>query len=403
MTINMNQYTLFDTALRYPEPDPIDIHLYLQQITKISTIPRQYPGDIVFCDSIRFGDTTSTDIVTEKRIASYPRLKTGPDDIQKMYQLKCLNGLIKHNRQEQAMRIEQAIKHNFINYLIHMPMIITDIQWIFKYACIYGNMQVLHWVYALLETHQDRIEKTGDTFYNVQDEQRNYCFQIISWNMGLCEAHLYHHQNVIEEMVKRGADHWEGALEYACLRFENMELVKALIKNHNIKYGGGESGNDIVGCACSTGNMDLVLLVKHLLSDDNVDLLKEACEGGNKDIIQLFIHGNVNNGLVACREHKKLDIAEWMVSLGATDFDSLLSGACKYNNLMMVQYAVEHGAKQFYLPFHVACAYGYLDIVKYLFPLCDKYDLHRGLMTALEKTQEKCALYLIQEGVQLYM
>ena len=147
----------------------------------------------------------------------------------------------------------------------------------------------------------------------------------------------------------------------------HCETISQMIEDGTIHINySNEAQRTILCCACGYGNLEMVnLLLDHgadvnLADINGVTPLRQAVKNGYTEIVKLLLEhkANINCSvfgdtlmhIATCRGDGYLEIVKLLVEYGAAinTFDyyrrTPLSNACKYKNLKMVKFLIEHGA-----------------------------------------------------------
>jgi len=216
----------------------------------------------------------------------------------------------------------------------------------------------------------------------------------------------------------------------------NVDLVKYLLeKGANLKLKGGTRNDKPLHNACYYGNINVV---KYLVEEKglhvktkgnrNNTLLDIAYSTGNVDMVKyieskgerLSLHNLTEKVIYTPKIYKSLDMVKYLVEKYQVNMEATniynktpFHIACQYGTLNVVKYLVEEGvnieARNIYnnTPFHMACQEGNLDVVKYLVEEKGLNVETRGfrnytpLQFAYIKGCYKVVEYLVEQGANI--
>lgn len=242
-----------------------------------------------------------------------------------------------------------------------------DICHIFTLACRYNHPEVAEWICEVDENESNEInnidmsETFMDSIYNENTKisnwiQEKYNFSIDFEDVEMACSYIASSETLkwFYETFKYKYDIFDIVLKRACY-LENLDFVKYLRKN-NSRY---TDNSDY--CYPIGKNLDDIIWVYETVGEDSFknylgEYFEKACKNGN------------------------FDVAVWIydISIGVLTLERYISDATCSGNLNLVSWLCETHCKNYGLilagviteSFNDACAYGYIDIAKYIF---DKY------------------------------
>ena len=149
------------------------------------------------------------------------------------------------------------------------------------------------------------------------------------------------------------------------LGFKNRrQLVALLIKkdtNKCLDLGCG------LAWACYGGHRDLAQFMIDLGADEWNRGLESACEGGHHEIVQWMMdlgatHWNLGLCGACCGGHR--DLAQWMIDMGARNWDHGLKFACLGGHQEMARWMIELGARDWDNGLLGACWGGHQELAQ---------------------------------------
>lgn len=222
----------------------------------------------------------------------------------------------------------------------------------FKIAAAKGNLEVLK-----------LLVSDGETAYN-------------AGALSACEANTI---SVLDFFIEKGADMFGNCLELAC-GHNNYEMVKLLLANEKNDFDRGmiascKNGNmeifklffkinlnkkiktyssktkgDAACIACQYGHIDIV---KYLIDQDVkvfTKLFNISCLYGHFELVKYLYSSfpekvNIDTGLEnACQKEDNVNIIDFLVDIGVTDYDESFKIAAKHNNTKNVKLLLSKGA-----------------------------------------------------------
>ena len=112
--------------------------------------------------------------------------------------------------------------------------------------------------------------------------------------------------------------------------------------------------------ACRGGHIQLVeLLIKKGANYNTSSAIYFASVGGNIEIVKLLINKGANDfnwGLAGACENDNIEIAKLMIENGAKDFDWVLRCACNTGRIESAKMMIEYGANDWNGGLYWACA-----------------------------------------------
>lgn len=122
-----------------------------------------------------------------------------------------------------------------------------------------------------------------------------------------------------------------------------------------------------LGAACYTANLEIIDYIIKLGASDFRLGLQKACKGGHMEIVKKMRKlgaCNYNKGLVMSCIGDHIEIAELMIECGAKNLDYALEYACEYNRIELVKFLFQKGAKFTSHTLNKACMGNNINIVK---------------------------------------
>jgi ankyrin repeat protein len=179
------------------------------------------------------------------------------------------------------------------------------------------------------------------------------------------------HMDIVQEMIRRGAKTFNKAMIEAA-RGGHLDIVQEMIRRGAIRHPtfGITNVTYAMAEAASGGHMDIVQeMIRHGGSriTDFTEAMANAAEGGHMDIVQEMI---------------RLGAAA-----GYNDFNATMISAARGGHMNIVQEMLKHGANNFTKVMDVAAQEGHMDIVQEMIQkVKQSYDRkHRG--TILKKME----------------
>lgn len=177
------------------------------------------------------------------------------------------------------------------------------------------------------------------------------CIDIEGAYFGIRVACAYGHIDIVKLMINNGAKIFNICLEIAC-RSGHMDIIKLMIE-----YGANNWDMALIG-ACQGGNIDIVKFISELKLEDfdstkssksSVPIASFYIGGTNVDTMDVINYSKRtwNDGLIAACEHGHVDIAEYMISLGADNISDGFLSACQSGHVDVVKLMVKYGATLF--------------------------------------------------------
>lgn len=203
-----------------------------------------------------------------------------------------------------------------IDYNIHS----TDWPYVFEYACRVGNLAIINLVLLNIRT------------YNIDRWQ---CRSFLDHGLrGACSGGSI---DIINCLIKNGADEWNGGLYGAC-QGGHYNIINLMIK-----YG-AKNWNDGLYGACYGGRIDIVKLMITKGANKWTKGLWNACSGGH------------------------IEIANFMIEKGAYHLQDALIYACQNKHIHIVKLLIEKGVNDwgFSVGLQIALNSGYVNIVQLL-------------------------------------
>lgn len=168
------------------------------------------------------------------------------------------------------------------------------------------------------------------------------------FNNILCYGADVNNKEIIDLMIDLGANFFDGGLKFAC-KNNNETLIDFFIEKKANLQDGFEG-------ACMGGHLDLAKKIygTGLIEYDEFlfEEMSLACEYGHKNIVDFLIEIHTNYaiydyGLEGACKGNNMEMVEYMIKCGTTNFDYGLKGACDGNNIEMAKLMIEYGANDF--------------------------------------------------------
>ncbi len=172
------------------------------------------------------------------------------------------------------------------------------------------------------------------------------------------------HRDVVEIMLER-------AILEAKDPLENLSRREQFIKGFNPKNARRPIvfKNEILVHATRGGHRDIVEWILTLGANDYDSALDVAATEGRRDMVELLIENgasDLNNALVMAAANGHRDIVELLIEKDAKDFNRALTNAAKNGHRDIVELLIESGADDYDLALLYAAGNGYQDIVELL-------------------------------------
>jgi ankyrin repeat protein len=156
-----------------------------------------------------------------------------------------------------------------------------------------------------------------------------------------------------------------NAVIKAC-KYKNWNIVEFLMDHKPYYFA------DIFEHICGSGNIDLFNRVrsKILKLHNAKSYLYIACKNGHPEIVKLLIQyvtqKNIMKGYAYAYENNHIQICDYFSSIGIINWHSHFLGACRTNDIKLLELSLQHGVSDIKVGFIIACTEGSLDIVKLL-------------------------------------
>lgn len=148
-------------------------------------------------------------------------------------------------------------------------------------------------------------------------------------NEGFISACIAGHKKLIKKLIKRGANKFNKGLLIAAAK-NNLELLNFFIGK------GANELNGAFGMGCYHGSGSIIAnLIVMLRGTDILDYnfgLKKACAGGHLEIARFLIDigaTNINGCFFDACKSENLDLVILLIKAGASDFNAGLQGAAE--------------------------------------------------------------------------
>lgn len=210
-----------------------------------------------------------------------------------------------------------------------------------------------HWIKLLKLIHEGEFDKWNWGLFNACLNGNLDIVELMikhganDWNDGLIHASHGGHLDIVQLMIEKGADDWNSAFYRACQHTDNLDVMNLLIDKGGDEFDIDQGFNNV----CAIGNIDMVNRMISLGVDDWFRGLKIASMNGHYDIVEL------------------------MINKGADDFKDLNIGlkfACLNGHRNIVDLMIEKGA---ILPIRWKCGCGHVKNPESLRPPTIDYYL----------------------------
>lgn len=176
------------------------------------------------------------------------------------------------------------------------------------------------------------------------------------------------HIAIVELMLDRGADSCRSLEQAAASgNIPTIELILRRLPRCAYRY------NDAMASAARAGHMDAVELFLRLGADDYDYAFVEAAFYGYRDIMELMMRlGNItylSEAMAAAVSTGQTDIAEWMMQLGADNYDMALRWAAASGNMSMVEWMLRLDATDYNGALNLAAESGHAEIAQMMIDL----------------------------------
>jgi ankyrin repeat protein len=172
-------------------------------------------------------------------------------------------------------------------------------------------------------------QKTNDNFYMIYAAQNG-------------------HKNIVDYLIERGADNWNGGMAGA-IKGNHRDLVNFFIKN------GANNWNKGVYVSAMMANTDLLTFFMRKGGTSKAAALDGSAYGGQLELVKIFFEKgarDINSALIFAikgyEEHteKSRDVIIYLMSLGA-DSNLGLIEATREENAKLITYFIRRGATDF--------------------------------------------------------
>lgn len=208
--------------------------------------------------------------------------------------------------------------------------------------------------------------------------------------------------SVIKFTMGKGICKWDDVATTAA-KYGHMDIVQYIYDSDvlsTIKYianGAATGGHmDIIDWAISHGYTDIEEIIVSATIGGHIDIIIDihdittseisweriadvAVEYGYLDIVKYAVEmgaDDYNSMTEIAASNGHMDIIKYLATISDLDWDNVaLSMAASTNTTLdNIIYAIQHGATNVEDILYAAAENGYVDIVKYIIPLCDEYD-----------------------------
>ncbi|MEM3858158.1 MAG: ankyrin repeat domain-containing protein, partial [Candidatus Micrarchaeaceae archaeon] len=190
------------------------------------------------------------------------------------------------------------------------------------------------------------------------------------------------------------------SLYYAC-KNGNVEIIKLLIEK------GDNNWNRALIGACKNGNIEIFNYIFRQADKTKINIndifIASCCN--NLQLVKL-IHSNfpfnfnLDKALYKACKHGKIEIINFLLTLGKIDLNCGLVGACKSGNLEIVKFLINNGADDFSSLLYHACHSKNIELIKYIININPK-DLESGLIFACENNDVEMVKLLIDKDIDV--
>lgn len=213
---------------------------------------------------------------------------------------------------------------------------------------------IYHKVSKLNKYHLNRCLKTACRYSKFDIIDLVIKYGANNWNMGLNGACMGGHVDIISMMIQNGANNWNSGLTYACAggHFNIIRMMFSKGANNYDRglyslFGGAKSDKQFNIDICKRLKLIRMMSMNMTLNTEHRKFIfGAACYGGSIKIISMLIKKGYNYwdiGLKNACLGNNLDIVQLMIEKGATHFDLSLYHACYcyYIDMIIIHFLIE--------------------------------------------------------------
>jgi len=355
--------------------------------------------------------------------------------------------IIKHGEKDKAQFLQtytaKGERHiYFANNCVNRNGRITSTQYFNAWncglfgACEFGHLSIADYMISKGATDVENALYIAVNTKQASYETINYLLTRGAKNMNIALVSACESGNnaLVRFFISKGAFIFNDALSTYCGHNnyqynDNVEIVELLLKKgacvergldgsciggimENIKYMislGAHNFSSASKYACIGGHFHVV----QFLSDMKVMNWREGfigvCIGGHRLMMKLAFNNlshdaknttTLNTGLANACAYGHIEIAQYLIGLGATDLNSALERACDYGEWECIKFLISKGAYAFNRGLSGACWGDFRDIADYMIEK-GATDFNSGLKHACNRifyNNEVMAKYMISKG-----
>jgi len=239
------------------------------------------------------------------------------------------------------------------------------------------------------------------------------------------EDHLHHlynsilygaaqggHLELVDQAIKNGAYDYVGGAIHA-VRGGHAYLVKHLLNAgphfHPVLMS-TEQIDEIMDEAARVGDIDTVEYMVELGAVDYDLAMASAAANGHDEIVQYMFDlgaSNYNWTLWRAAAGGYFSIVDLIIELAGNihplDYNRAMEEAAEAGQLDMVDYMVELGADAYGLAFDAAASVGNVHVMEYLLEYVNQQNLNNALILAIEYSQEDAAEFALRNGANNFV
>jgi hypothetical protein len=264
------------------------------------------------------------------------------------------------------------------------------------------HLTAQNWIHGLNGASKGDHERLVDFFISKGINSRERY-------MALHNAASNCNQAMVDKLIANGADDWESGLEGAC-KGGNLTLVKLFLEKCTLDHGHDDYDDDddsdansmlsmALRAAAEGGNTDIIDYLIKLGADDWNYGLFGAVEGNHSHLVDFFIQKGANDWNWALRAAVSIGSKHYInmfVQLGANDWSPALEDAIKHGDIELFKYVLAKGAKlQSNAIMFEAISGGHKKIIEMLHTLEWIEDKNHDL--------EICALFEEHELIEMFI
>jgi len=270
----------------------------------------------------------------------------------------------------------------------------------FTQICLYRNLSM---IYFVLVNYRDDIEMLNQGLFGACCGGHLDIIKLLleldatNFNSGFDGACKGGFMNIINMMIELGATKFEDGLYFAC-DGNHVEIVRMLINKGATQYI-----RDGFNYACMNGNLEIInLLLDNGAMDYLDDEISEVFFRGHRDAVKLLLDKGANvdgmcqNLRLACK-YGDLQMINFLLEHGADNLDEGLCGACMSGRLDIIDLMISKGANYWNKGLYGACMGGHLDIIDFMISKGANY-WNKGLTGACMKGKFNAMKLMISKG-----